>query len=244
MSNPYFQFRQFTIHQDQCAMKVCTDACILGAWFSQKVPSYSRVLDIGSGTGLLMLMLAQRHKGEIRGIELDLAAFRQLQNNIAASPWKEMLQAFPGDVRTFSFPDPFDFIIVNPPFYEGDLAAASDTANIARHSKELTLAALLPVIDKNLTVEGSFGILLPYHRNAWFEELAATHGFHLREKLLVRQTPRHDFFRSILHFSKRRERTIPVTELTIKNEEGRYTGEFVELLEDYYLPVAFPASPA
>src|ERR1700733_13829587 len=92
MSNPYFQFRQFTIYQDQCAMKVCTDACILGAWFAEKTPPWSRVLDVGSGTGLLMLMLAQRHKGEIRGIELDLAAFRQLKDNIGNSPWKEMLK--------------------------------------------------------------------------------------------------------------------------------------------------------
>ena len=225
-------------------MKVCTDACILGAWFSEKVPSWSRVLDIGSGTGLLMLMLAQRHKGEIRGIELDLAAFRQLQDNIAGSPWKEMLKAFPGDVRTFSFPDPFDFIIINPPFYEGDLLAPTEPANIARHSKELTLTELLPVIDTNLTVEGSFGILLPHHRTAYFEDLAMSQGFYIREKLLVRQTPHHDFFRSILHFSRRRENFIPVIELTIKNEEGRYTEEFVELLEEYYLPKAFPASPA
>jgi tRNA1Val (adenine37-N6)-methyltransferase len=241
MSNPYFQFRQFTIYQDQCAMKVCTDACILGAWFSEKVSSYSRILDIGSGTGLLMLLLAQRHKGDIRGIELDLAAFRQLQDNIAKSPWKEQLKAFPGDVRTFSFPDPFDFIIVNPPFYEGDLAAASESANLARHSKELTLAELLPVIGTNLSPEGSFGILLPYHRTDYFEELAAGHGFSLREKLLVRQTPRHDFFRSILHFSRYRERFVPLTELTIKNAEGRYTEEFIELMEDFYLPAAYAA---
>ena len=239
MSNPYFQFRQFTIYQDQCAMKVCTDACILGAWFAEKTPPWSRVLDVGSGTGLLMLMLAQKHKGEIRGIELDLAAFRQLKDNTGKSPWKEMLKVFPGDVRNFSFPDKFDFIIANPPFFEGDLPAASESANLARHSKELTLAELLPVMDSNLTTEGSFGILLPYHRTAWFEDLAANHGFFLREKLLVRQSPRHDFFRGIVHFSRRRENFIPLTELTIKNAAGTYTEEFTELMQDYYLPMAF-----
>ena len=128
-------------------MKVCTDACILGAWFADKAPAWSSVLDIGSGTGLLMLMLAQKHKGEIRGIELDLEAFRQLQDNIGQSPWRQMLRVFPGDARTFSFPGKFDFIISNPPFYENDLPAATTAANLARHSKELTLAELLTAID-------------------------------------------------------------------------------------------------
>jgi tRNA1Val (adenine37-N6)-methyltransferase len=117
MSNPYFQFKQFTVHQDQCAMKVCTDACILGAWFANKTPAYASVLDIGSGTGLLMLMLAQKHKGGIMGIELELDAFRQLKDNIEKSPWRQLLKVFPGDVRSFFFPGKFDLIISNPPFY-------------------------------------------------------------------------------------------------------------------------------
>ena len=236
MPNPYFQFKQFMIRQDQCAMKVCTDACILGAWFANKTPPWSQVLDIGSGTGLLMLMMAQKHKGEIRGIELDLDAYRQLKDNIGQSPWRQMLKVFPGDVRSFSFPGKFDFIITNPPFYEGDLAASSDAANLAKHSKELTLAELLAVIDANLTGEGSFGILLPYHRSAWFEEQAASaYGFSLREKLLVRQTPRHDFFRSVLYFSRRPERFVPTSELTIQSSEGNYTEDFTDLMRDYYL---------
>jgi tRNA1Val (adenine37-N6)-methyltransferase len=236
MPNSYFQFKQFTIHQDRCAMKVCTDACILGAWFAEKAPAWSSVLDIGSGTGLLMLMLAQKHKGEISGIELDLEAFRQLQDNIGQSPWRQMLRVFPGDARSFSFQGKFDFIITNPPFYESDLPAASEAANLARHSKELTLSELLVIIDSNLSPEGAFGILLPYHRSAWFEEQArSVHGFSLREKLLVRQTPRHDFFRSVLCFSRHRESFVPTTELTIQDNEGVYTEDFTELMQDYYL---------
>jgi tRNA1Val (adenine37-N6)-methyltransferase len=258
MSNPYFQFKQFVVYQDQCAMKVCTDACIFGAWFAEKTPSYSLVLDIGSGTGLLMLMLAQKHKGEIQGIELDLDAFKQLKENITGSPFQNGLKAFPGDVRSYAFPQKFDFIITNPPFFEGDLPATSEAANLAKHSKELTLAALLTVIDNNLKSTGSFGILLPYHRVAYFIELAAGHGFALAEKLLVRQTPRHDFFRGILHFSRslsqeggsqkeedgsrkeedgsrRAKSFVPSSELCIKNEAGVYTEDFVELMKDYYL---------
>ncbi|HTI11833.1 MAG TPA: methyltransferase [Puia sp.] len=235
MPNPYFQFKQFVVYQDQCAMKVCTDACILGAWFAEKTPSYSLVLDIGSGTGLLMLMLAQKHKGEIQGIELDLAAFRQLKENITRSKWKDELRVFPGDVRSYVFPHKFDFIIANPPFFEGDLPATSDAANLAKHSSELTLAELLEVIDVNLESAGSFGILLPYHRVDYFIGLAAGRGFFLREKLLVRQTPKHDFFRGVLHFARRQDTYVPTTELCIKNEGGVDTEEFVELMKDYYL---------
>src|SRR6202012_4428763 len=101
---PVFQVKPIHNQPDQCAMKVCTDACILGAWFADKAPSYARVLDIGSGTGLLMLMLAQKHKGEITGIEIDLDAFRQLKDNIGQSPWPQLLRVFPGDVRSWSFP--------------------------------------------------------------------------------------------------------------------------------------------
>ena len=217
-------------------MKVCTDACILGAWFADKIPAWSRVLDIGSGTGLLMLMLAQKHKGEIRGIELDLDAFRQLKENIGQSPWSSMLKVFPGDVRSFSFREHFDFIITNPPFYEGQLPASALADNLARHSRELTLTELLAVIDANLSAEGSFGILLPYQRMAWFETMAYNdYGFSLCEKLLVRQTPRHDFFRSILYFSRRPERFVPTSELAIQEKEGTYTDDFAQLMKDYYL---------
>jgi tRNA1Val (adenine37-N6)-methyltransferase len=244
MRNSYFQFKQFTVHQDQCAMKVCTDACILGAWFADKAAAYARVLDIGSGTGLLMLMLAQKHKGDIRGIEIDLDAFHQLKDNIAKSPWRQLFKAYPGDVRSFSFPEKFDFIISNPPFYENDLPASSRTTNLARHSKELTLLELLEAIDTNLSHKGSFGILLPYQRTAWFEEQAAArHGFILNEKLLIKQTPRHDFFRSVLHFSRQKDSFIPITELSIQDNAGAYTEDFAELMKDYYLTLPSHTPP-
>ncbi len=216
-------------------MKVCTDACILGAWFSEKTPAYASVLDIGSGTGLLMLMLAQKHKGEIQGIELDLSAFKQLKENIGQSRWRGDLKVVPGDVRHYNFPHKFDFIITNPPFYERDLVSDDLAKNLARHSKELTLAELLEAIEQNLSLEGSFGILLPYHRVSHFEMLAAGRGFYLRERLLVRQTPRHELFRAVLHFSRNKENFVPETELTIHDEKGVYTEEFVELMRDYYL---------
>jgi len=216
-------------------MKVCTDACILGAWFAEKIPSYSMVLDVGSGTGLLMLMLAQKNKAKISGIEIDLPAYKQLKENIEQSKWHERLKAFPGDVRTHSFTEKFDFIIANPPFFENDLFSPVDEKNIAKHSKELSLEELIKVIDINLDASGSFGILSPYPRAAYFEELALQHHFFLKEKLSVRQTPSHHFFRSIMHFSRNKENMPDAFELCIHNEQGKYSNEFVELMKDYYL---------
>ncbi|MBS1918146.1 MAG: methyltransferase [Bacteroidetes bacterium] len=235
MPNSYFRFKQFTIHQDQCAMKVCTDSCILGAWFAAKIPSYSYVLDIGSGTGLLMLMLAQKNKAEINGIEIDLTAVKQLKQNIAASKWKERLKVFPGDVRSWSFSEKYDFIISNPPFYEGDLHSEYEQKNIAKHSTVLGFEDLLSAIDTSLKPSGSFGVLLPYHRAEAFEEMALKKNFFLMEKLLIKQTPAHDYFRAVLHFSRSNEDKFSSFELTIQNEKGNYTGEFVELMKDYYL---------
>ena len=98
-------------------MKVCTDACILGAWFSAKIARYSTVLDIGSGTGLLMMMLAQRSQAEIHGIEIDPTAYEQLKENTSQNDWQERLKVFAGDARSFHFPLKYDFIISNPPFF-------------------------------------------------------------------------------------------------------------------------------
>lgn len=235
MANSYFQFKQFTIHQDQCAMKVCTDACILGAWFAAKIPDYYNVLDIGSGTGLLMMMLAQRTQAEIHGIEIDLAAFKQLKENVHQNGWKERLRVFPGDVRTFSFPRKYNFIISNPPFFENDLPSDADAEQVAKHSKLLKLDELVQTLDNNLDSQGSFGVLLPYQRWTYFHELATQQGFHLVEHLLVKQSPRHSYFRSILTYSRHKENFAPEYELVIQKEEGGYTEDFTELLKDYYL---------
>ena len=235
MANPYFQFKHFTIHQDQCAMKVCTDACILGAWFSQKIADYSMILDIGSGTGLLMMMLAQRSESEIHGIEIDLPSFKQLKENISQNKWKERLRVFPGDAKNYRFPNSYDFIIANPPFYENDLESEAENEQVAMHSKKLTLEELVEVIDRNLEADGSFGVLLPYHRTAYFQTLAETKKFHLLETLTVRHSAKHEPFRSIVYYGRYRENFVPQNELIIQQEDGFYTPEFRELLKDYYL---------
>ncbi len=161
-------------------MKVGTDACILGAWFANRIVRGGRVLDIGSGTGLLMLMLAQQHDGSIEGIELQESCFKQLRSNLESSPWSDRLRAWHGDVKKFETGQRFDFIVSNPPFFEDDLHSPSSGKNLAKHSTELTLDELLLTIDRLLTGDGHFGVLLPHHRTDYFIGLAKSLGFYMK----------------------------------------------------------------
>lgn len=235
MPNDYFQFKQFIIHQGACSMKVCTDACILGAWFASKKLFATSILDIGSGTGLLMLMLAQKINAKIQGIEIDPSSFQQLKENTQQSKWSNRLQVSEGDVRSFLFETAYDFIICNPPFFENDLASLKEEEQVAKHSKLLTLEELITVIEKNLSEHGSFGILLPYHRVTYFNELAASKKFYPIEILLVKQTPGHNYFRAIVQYSRTRKNNSKEFELIIKQEDGKYSTDFIDLMKDYYL---------
>jgi tRNA1Val (adenine37-N6)-methyltransferase len=192
------------------------------------------VLDIGAGTGLLMLMLAQKSKTLIDGIEIDEPSYQQAKENIEASVWNERFQLFHADVKQFSFSKKYDFIISNPPFYEGDLKSGAVNRNVAMHDAGLKLDELLNVVKTNLTDEGSFAVLLPYVRAERMIELANTSNLHLLTHVMVKQTVKHGYFRSMLLFS--RTTTEPVVEeLAVKDENNEYTTEFIGLLKDYYL---------
>jgi tRNA1Val (adenine37-N6)-methyltransferase len=236
MSNSYFKFKQFTIHQDRSAMKVCTDACIFGAWTASRKLGADFILDIGSGTGLLMLMLAQQQpKAVIHGIEIDTNSFSQLQENISTSKWKDRLIVHHADIRSVNHLLKFDFIISNPPFHEKSLQTGTASVDIARHSKELSLTELIIAIDKNLSAVGYFAVLLPFYRVEEFEKLAHDYHFCLREKLLIKQSPAHDFFRGILLFGRQELQQPSQQELIIEKKEGGYSSAFVDLLNEYYL---------
>jgi tRNA1Val (adenine37-N6)-methyltransferase len=234
MPKSHFRFKQFTVQQDRSAMKVCTDSCILGAWTASHIGGAKKILDIGSGTGLLSLMLAQKSDGLIDSIELDPESASQAMENIMASPWSGRIRITEGDIRNYSLPADYDFIITNPPFYESDLRSPVEKKNKAKHDLSLTLNELVSAIRFLLKTTGSFSILLPFHRSEYFEALAAEQGFFLEEKLTVRQTSKHAPFRSICLFSFEKPKDAISNELIIKNEKGNYNLEFTELMADYY----------
>jgi tRNA1Val (adenine37-N6)-methyltransferase len=235
MPNTYFRFKQFIIHQDRTAMKVCTDSCILGAWTATQLKGAKSILDIGSGTGLLPLMLAQKSEARIDTIESDPDAATQAKENIQLSPWHDRIHLIAGDVRSHSFPGQYDFIITNPPFFASDLRSPVEKKNIAKHDQSLTLEELLEVIRSRLVPSGAFSILLPFHRSDYFEKLAGEYGFYLTEKLTVSQRPNHAPFRTLCLFCFHKPEILVLKELVIKDEQEKKSGSFSELLKDYYL---------
>lgn len=140
-----------------------------------------------------------------------------------------------GDVRTYDFNNHYDFIISNPPFFEFQLRSPHPLKNRARHDESLTLEALVPIIRRLLKPTGAFSILLPFDRMDYFKELAMTNGFFLQEKLLIRQTPVHDPFRSVLLFTGAEPFSVSTQELSIRDKRGNETAELLQMLEDYYL---------
>lgn len=230
MANTFFEFKQFKVHQDKTAMKVCTDACIQGAFTAARMPAVSRVLDIGTGTGLLGLMLAQQSAAAIDAIELDEQAALQAAANFEASPWGDRLNVFKEDVREFAGVK-YPFIITNPPFYENDLKSPSHQRNAAMHAVSLGYEELLGAISRLLSKDGSFSILLPYEGFLRFRELAV--DFTLRELLLVRQTPAHNYFRAVGIFGP--SGNLNTAEIAIYDAQRNYTPEFSALLQQYYL---------
>jgi tRNA1Val (adenine37-N6)-methyltransferase len=234
MPNSYFRFKQFIVQQDRSVMKVCTDSCILGAWTANRLHEAKVILDIGTGTGLLPLMLAQNSNAIFECIELDQGSFKQAKENIQESPWPKRIRVIEGDARHYSFQNKYDFIITNPPFYESDLRSPEQKKNKAKHEESLTLDELLAIIRSVLLIDGAFSILLPFHRTDYFEKLASQYGFFLHEKLTVRQTPGHPAFRSISLYRTKKSDQVILNELIIKDLKGKNSFEFAELMKDYY----------
>lgn len=238
LSNNYFQFKQFKIEQEKSSMKVCTDSCLFGAWIADKLEhnhiNAMNLLDIGAGTGLLSLMIAQKKKISIDALEIDENSFHQTNINFSASPWQDRLKIFHEDAKNWNSPIKYGLIISNPPFYENDLKSIRQHKNIAKHDDGLTLDELVKSVKVNLATNGKFAVLLPYHRVEFFKQVASEEGLFLKEELLVKQTPKHNWFRGFLLFGQSVVSPV-VNYLTIKNNEGKYTKEFDGLLKDYHL---------
>ncbi|MFN4247245.1 MAG: tRNA1(Val) (adenine(37)-N6)-methyltransferase [Flavipsychrobacter sp.] len=235
MSNHYFQFKQFTIHQDKCAMKVSTDACIQGAW-TPIADDVVDVLDIGTGTGLLSLMLAQRNSSiHIDAIELDADAAIQAKENVSASPWADRVQIIQGDITTHQFTKQYDMVICNPPFFNNSLLGDDAQRNSVRHTISLSYDALLAVLQNVLKHTGYAAILLPAAEHDVWQNLLLKNGWGITRLLQVHPKETGGYNRVISLCSKQSMVEAEIEKLQIYKLGGGYTEAFTQLLQPFYL---------
>jgi len=235
MSKP-FQFKAFTVQQDQCAMKIGTDSVLLGAWTPLDTNPFS-ILDIGAGTGVLSLQLAQRSAAQvIDALEIDELAYEQCVDNFEASPWADRLFCYHADLDEFTeeIEDQYDLIISNPPFYSEDFKTDNNQRDLARFTDALPFEHLVDSVSKLLTKDGVFSVVIPYKEESHFIALASQVGLFPNRILHVKGTKHSEIKRSLLTFSFR-ESVIKTEVLVIEIERHQYTQEYINLTQDFYL---------
>lgn len=228
------------MHQEHTAMKVCTDACLFGGWSAAdvQIQSAKNILDIGSGTGLLSLMLAQQSGAHITAIEIEEGAFEQTKTNFDLSPWKERLDVIHSSIQDYAAKNKeslFDCIITNPPFYDGDLNSPDNAKNLAAHSTALTWDVLAEAAAFLLQENGAWYVLVPTLRAYTMQKLALNDGLQLSQECLMYNDAKHLPIRAMLKFVKQKEASIQRDKIVIKNADQSYTTEFINYLKDYYL---------
>lgn len=231
-----FTFKQFTVNQDRCAMKIGTDAVLLGAWTPIINNPYS-ILDIGTGTGVLALMLAQRSTAEqIDAIEIDDAAFEQATDNFEASPWNDRLYCFHAGLDEFMDEpeDEYDLIISNPPFYTEDYKTENTSRDLARFEDALPFEDLVEAADLLLSENGIFSVIIPFKEEERFLALAKDFELYPLKISRVKGTPTTEIKRSLLALT-RIPQTPLIDELVIETARHQYTSEYIELTKDFYL---------
>ncbi|CCQ09390.1 tRNA (adenine37-N(6))-methyltransferase TrmN6 [Pseudoalteromonas luteoviolacea B = ATCC 29581] len=227
-----FEFKQFNVRQTHAAMKVSTDGVLLGAWVDLR--SVKRILDIGTGTGLLALMCKQRcPEAKISAVEIDEQALIDAEYNFTHSPWED-LNLVPGAVQNVVVAEPFDLVISNPPYFNDSLKGPTDSRNTARHTDSLSFSELVEAFVAHSHSLSRMAVVLPCHEAQIFISVAAEAGLSLRRHCLVKTKPSKAPSRSLLElawFSG----VMMQEELTIQNENGHYSDEFTALCRTFYL---------
>jgi tRNA1Val (adenine37-N6)-methyltransferase len=234
MSNNYFSFKQFTVYQDKCSFKVGTDGVLLGT--CADLSGVRTVLDIGTGTGLIALMIAQRSEAKIIAIEPEISSFKQVRQNIENSKWGKRINVRNTDLQNY---DPgtmkFDLIVTNPPYFTDSLRNPDPGKAASRHSDKLTNDELLKGVSRLLEENGRFQLIMPYVEGNILIAVAQEYGFYCNNILKIKSLPTSEIKRLILTFSKKR---LQAKERFLTIEHGRrheFTEEYKNLTKDFYL---------
>lgn len=239
MPNTYFQFKEFKVEMAKSGLKVTTDACLFGAWIAEELqktnPTYFSALDIGTGTGLLSLMVVQKNpKASIHAVEKVALAAEEASMNFRNSAWRGQLSCLHQSIQKSSTDQKFDVILSNPPFFNNHFRGKNAGKNTALHDESLPMNELIKAVDNLMVPDGKFFVLYPEREMKLLEKTAAASSLHLNHQVEVRNKPAADVFRVMACFSRKKEQK-KLSEIWIKNSKGKYTREFWELLSPYYL---------
>lgn len=236
MPNPYFRFKQFTVYHQHNEMKVTTDGCLFGAWVADEMQNeipiaigskIKNVLDIGTGTGLLSLMIAQKNEVRIDAVEIDERAAQEAKENIENSPWKKHITVHNKDIKTFQAGDQYNVIVCNPPFYENEWTSDNSRKNTAHHSQDLSLNEVLERIKKHLSDTGTFYLLMPAKRETKLKLMMEEMRLYIHKLVSVNLSATNK--RIMISGRKQQVQEIVTEHITVNDER------FNQLLKDYYL---------
>lgn len=235
MPNNYFKFKQFTVYQDKCAMKVGTDGVLLGAWVDCE--KAKNILDIGTGTGLIALMLAQRSNAIIDAIEIDQKACEQAIENVDKSPWKSRINVINKSLQEFSKQEDyaFDVIVTNPPYFQNSLFAPDESRTNARHNSSMEYEDIIKVANKFLSEDGSLNLILPYLEGNMFILKAAENNLFCVRQTKVLPNPGKQPKRLLLEFKKIKMPLVEQEIIIELSKRHEYSEAYKNLTKDFYL---------
>lgn len=232
-----FKFKQFAVNQDRCAMKIGTDAVLLGAWCPID-NNPKAILDIGAGTGILALMLAQRtNADQIDALEIDEEAYEQCVENFEGSPWADKLFCYHAGLDEFvdEPEDEYDLIISNPPFYSEDFKTSDEQRDLARFQDAMPFEDLIEAADLLLSENGTFAVVIPYKEEDRFIELCAEYELYPVKATRVKGSHKTPIVRSLLAFKRFELSVLTADELVVEINRHEYTDDYINLTQDFYL---------
>ncbi len=236
MSVDYFQFKKFIVHHAYSTMKVGTDAVLLGTLTD--IPIKGKILEVGTGTGIISLILAQRCEAQITAIDIHQASVWEARANFKESPWSQRLKALMISYQLYAAqgnPIRYDLIISNPPFFENDLKSTDENRNLARHNGNLSYRDFLIASRYFLSEQGKLCLILPPTEAQIFVEEAKNSGFYLQKKIEIKPKPEKEANRLILSFGNQDSQKFKTESLTIRNSDNSYSEVYKKLTEDFYV---------